>query len=437
MLNEEESLKKENITIESSTKEFNKKNEKMTNLREKIEQEIIKINNLYDNVNKDIIKHYEIKHESLIKEENDLKEKLQNEVTKVKEKLECFLSECNKIIKLNEKINKGIKKINNENILKSLSYISTINKNQKNMNLLFQQLMGNIKISFEQDKSNIKFEEYYFNGIPTPKNIEVKDITANSFKLNWIIDNINIIDFDKNKIKYQIEIRKDNQNFNKIYEGNNTYYLIEQLNKNTNYEVRICSFYNDIYSQWTDIKKIKTNDSSGINFDKTSLIIGNNIEYETLLKNWINPNINNIKAELLYRLSRDESSYQTFHKYCDDKGPTVTIVHDVNNIKTGGYTPLSWDSNTQWKYDNDTFIFNLTNKKKFGKPNNNNSGSIYCYNSYGPWFNNFGFECDHNMEECKFQAGNAFLNANEIIPNENKEKYFKVKEVEVYKIICN
>jgi len=38
------------------------------------------------------------------------------------------------------------------------------------------------------------------------------------------------------------------------------------------------------------------------------------------------------------------------------------------------------------------------------------------------------------MKECKFQKGEAFLNANEIIPNEGKYKYFNVKEVEVYKI---
>ena len=106
-------------------------------------------------------------------------------------------------------------------------------------------------------------------------------------------------------------------------------------------------------------------------------------------------------------------------------------------MRTGGYTPLSWDSETRWKYDNDTFIFNLTNKKKFPKPFNNDSHSIYCLNSYGPWFNNYGFENVHNMKECKFQTGNAFLNANEIIPNENKYKYFSVKEVEVYKISFN
>ena len=41
------------------------------------------------------------------------------------------------------------------------------------------------------------------------------------------------------------------------------------------------------------------------------------------------------------------------------------------------------------------------------------------------------------MRECKFLIGNAFINANEIVPNENKYKYFKVNEVEVYVITFN
>ena len=171
----------------------------------------------------------------------------------------------------------------------------------------------------------------------------------------------------------------------------------------------------------------------GIIFDNESLIIGKNKEYKTILENWINPN-KKIKAELLYRLTRDGDLYQTFHNNCDNKGPTLTLINDDSGLKTGGYTPLSWDSNSKWKRDNNTFIFNITNKKKFIKPNNNNSDSIYCLNSYGPWFDNYRFDSDHNMRECKFQYGNAFLNANEIIPNENKYKYFKVNEVEVYKI---
>jgi len=43
-----------------------------------------------------------------------LKEKLQIEVTKVKEKLEIFLSNINNEIKISDKINKGIKNLEKE-----------------------------------------------------------------------------------------------------------------------------------------------------------------------------------------------------------------------------------------------------------------------------------------------------------------------------------
>ena len=94
------------------------------------------------------------------------------------------------------------------------------------------------------------------------------------------------------------------------------------------------------------------------------MIIEDNLDYFKCLKDWINPK-SEIKGELLYRLSRDGASYQTFHQNCDDKGPTLTLIRDENDMKTGGYTPLSWDSKKRWKYDNDTFIFNLTKKKNF------------------------------------------------------------------------
>ena len=62
-----------------------------------------------------------------------MKEKLENEVTKVKEKLEKQLTESNKIIRENERIIKGIKSMEKEDkkMIKILSYVSKINKNKK------------------------------------------------------------------------------------------------------------------------------------------------------------------------------------------------------------------------------------------------------------------------------------------------------------------
>ena len=152
-------------------------------------------------------------------------------------------------------------------MIKILTYISKINKNEKEMKdkemkKLYDTCMRNIKISFEEKENKVKYEEYFFNGIPSPKNIEFKDIYINSIKVNWKIDDINLLNIDKNKIKFKIEIRKENSNdnFNKIYEGNEMNYLINNLESNTNYEIRICSIYNDINSIYSEIKKVKTNE---------------------------------------------------------------------------------------------------------------------------------------------------------------------------------
>ena len=89
-INDLESLNKENIKIETSSKEFNEILQKTNDLKELIEKEINEIDKLFDKVNSEISKSFEIKHEKLIKQEEELKDNLKNEVTKVKEKLEFF-----------------------------------------------------------------------------------------------------------------------------------------------------------------------------------------------------------------------------------------------------------------------------------------------------------------------------------------------------------
>jgi len=221
--------------LELSKDDFNDKFQKIITLKENIEKEINEINASYDKLFKEIFQSYEKKNEKLIKEENILKEELQNEVTKVKEKMENYLSELSSIIRVNERISKGINILEKEekNIIKNLCYISKINKNKKEMNKLLGILMKNIEISFEEDNNKIKYEDYYFNGIQIPKNIEFKEISYDSFKIFWNIDNLKILNINKEKIKYKVELKTENEKFIKRYEGNNTNCLIGNLTENT------------------------------------------------------------------------------------------------------------------------------------------------------------------------------------------------------------
>ena len=102
-------MKKENITIESVSNNFNNIYDVIVNLKNIIEKEIDKINILYETTMDNLAKSFLKKHEQLLKEENELKEKLQIEVTKSKEKLETYLSTSIDDIKLSERLKKGIK----------------------------------------------------------------------------------------------------------------------------------------------------------------------------------------------------------------------------------------------------------------------------------------------------------------------------------------
>ena len=190
-INDEESLKAEKISLDSSSKEYDNTIKNAMALKITIEKELDEIKSLYDKVNNQVTESYKREKEKLIKKENEMKklfkqkyeniEKKENEIShkletekdKVVNLLSKFLEDSKRIIKTSEHINKDVKSLykDDKNILIDLSFISEINKNQKEMEELFKQLMGSIKISYQEKSKNIKYDEYYFNGIQIPKDI--------------------------------------------------------------------------------------------------------------------------------------------------------------------------------------------------------------------------------------------------------------------------
>ena len=122
-IKDEETLKKENISINDYVKEFDINAQNVINIKNKIENEINNINISYDKVAKEVSKSFELKHEILIKQEKVIKDKLQIEVTKIKSKLEEYLSLVNILIKNYEKINKGIKTLNKDEENKNIKLL--------------------------------------------------------------------------------------------------------------------------------------------------------------------------------------------------------------------------------------------------------------------------------------------------------------------------
>ena len=270
-IDNEKILKKEKISIDKSFKDLEENKIKIEKFKCKIQNEMIKIENSYEKINKDVTKTFEAKHEILKKEETEIKDKLENEVNKIKKNLEFNLSKINVLVRNIEtllKTRNTFLEQKDEIMIKKLNYISKISKNQKQMEMLFQQQIKNLRIAYNESERKIKYEEYYFNGIPIPKNIEINDLNSNSFKLIWQIDSENKSNIDIKQIKYKVEIKKENEEFIPAYEGNEPNCDINNLEPLTNYEIRLCSFYNEIMSDWIEIYKIKTKnkiDSSILN----------------------------------------------------------------------------------------------------------------------------------------------------------------------------
>ena len=300
--------------------------------------------------------------------------------------------------------------------------------------------MKNIKFYYKEEESNIKYEEYYFNGISIPKNIEFKEISSNNMNISWKIENINNINIDNNKIKYRVEKRKEKEEFIKVYEGNNQYCSINNLEFNTNYEFRICSIYNDIIGSWSEIYKIKT-----LEFD--SIILKDNERKNEFIKKMLEWS-GYKRMELIYRGSRDGMTSNNFHNKCDNKGPTIVLYKNEKSI-FGGFTPISWSSGGgKWDTSPDCFLFTLKNihntePTKFPLQNNNTC-AVYHNSNYGPTFgggHDIGVDQSDHLNNkiytnfpCSYQdvlgKGKSIFNGN--INNSNE--YFYLKEIEVYNL---
>ncbi|XP_060064215.1 interferon-induced protein 44-like [Ylistrum balloti] len=127
------------------------------------------------------------------------------------------------------------------------------------------------------------------------------------------------------------------------------------------------------------------------------------------LSKWIDPTKRH-KFILLYKISRDGCNANTFHNYCNNKGPTVTVLYNTDKSVYGGYTAENWTSNITYVDDAHAFLFKLEyngkeNPMKF-PTKNNGTNAMYNKESCGPTFGNgHDLHCfDGNVDK----SGNYF-----------------------------
>jgi len=315
-------LENDSLNIESVYKEFNKTELEIDKVKLNIENEINKINNLYDTTISNLANSFQLKHKQISEQENNLKEKLQNEVTKIKEELENNLSQINCLKNISNRMNKGFNTY--KNLIEKLNYISKINIIKKKYDYILIKQIKSIEFSYKDDQNDIIFNEYYFNGICPPSNIEFKEITLFGLKITWkneLIKNINIK--NTNDIKYILEIKEPNQEFKKIYEGSNDYYQFINISLKDNYEFRLCLIYNNLISPWTKAQKFNLSEMNNLKFI-------HRLNSNNGLRSWDNVGIIN---DGFIIVSKGYSQFGPYMKYKLGKYLVVYYGKNLNKAK--------------------------------------------------------------------------------------------------------
>ena len=357
-VNDIENLKKEKISIEDTKSEYEIFTKKSENLKMNIEKEINNINNLSNKIKDEIISEYDIKIQNLKNEMKKLIDEIDlntNKTLKIlNENMNKIQNQINKNIQVDESL-KYLVNLKDDQIIKKLSYISNVNKHEKDTNLILSELMKSLKFTYSSENKNLKFDEYYFNGLPIPVNFQINIISGLNVNINWEIENLNMIHIkDKNEIKFILEMRKENEeNFNKIYEGNLMKFEIKDLIADKNYEFRVQCLFDNIKSKWSEIKKIKTKNIDSIILSKS----GRETEFLNKILEWTG--YKNI--ELLFRGTRDGMNSNNFHSKCDNKSQTICLYLNDKNSIFGGYASIPWTNDSNYHSAPESFIFTLTN----------------------------------------------------------------------------
>ena len=283
--------------------------------------------------------------------------------------------------------------------------------------LKFEFKKNNIKINQEKDMIKINIPIDY---------IKVKELIFElPKKQKSEKEKIDILFNEIMNLKKEIN---DLRNDNKILKDDNKILKDEIKNLKELFEKYISSS-----------EKNKKSLSNKLSFD--SIIIKNNDEKKNSIIKWIEEKTkkNVLNLELIYKMTKDGNKGEDFHRCCDNKGATLTLIKTNKNYIFGGFTPLIWDKTSSQKKDlsNQTFIFSLDLMKKYDMINYHKK-AIICENN-GPIFGDWDFGLNYNMKNGETYANSFcnFLSNNnlELTMEKGESKEFITEECEVYKVI--
>jgi hypothetical protein len=153
---------------------------------------------------------------------------------------------------------------------------------------------------------------------------------------------------------------------------------------------------------------------------------------------------------LLWRGSRDGFTARQFHRRCDGRANTLTLISDTKGNIFGGFTPVKWES-ASWTHKDDdslrSFLFTLRNPygvppRKFALKEETKDYAIYCHSAWCAAFGScIGVSDNCNAHRDSWTHIGTHWESNCTYANDTAFEYFltgarefTVREIEVFEI---
>ena len=328
--------------------------------------------------------------------------------------------------------------------------IDTIYENTTNYTCNINENHNNYEIKIPVPVKNIKEISFILKErIKTQKEI-INDLVSNSILLNKKIEDQNQkienqnqkLEKQNQKIeeqrktieeqnqKIEEQRKKEEEQNKKINQLEIKMMNMEEQNKKIKDELKEI-LKNEIMKELKNEKEKDTDINITPIVNSKSKIINNELFKQ--LNNWINPS-KSLKFELIFTASINGDQGIVFHKYCDGKGPTVTIVKGKNGHIFGGYVTVPFSSDGKSHYDDKAFLFSLTNMKKF--PIKIKEQAVCHYSNWGPYIG-YKDKCDLAIVSGCLKNKNSYCEPNsyefervDLIGTSDRN--FGVEDYEVY-----
>jgi len=151
---------------------------------------------------------------------------------------------------------------------------------------------------------------------------------------------------------------------------------------------------------------------------------------------FLNEQLKNLSKEiggLLFQASKDGDDVSTFHRQCDNRGPSVIIVETKSGNMFGGYTYANWSSSAGYSVSTGAFLFRLRpSKRRYDQRNTSTAYAIHCHSNQGPVFGNGHTLFINNcMDVATCYVKNTGYNISSNYELNGGEQYFRIKDYAV------